>query len=184
MSIIASIPNHDNSPWYIKMENRAKFWNKYAIKKGFDIKGNYSAYIVDFVINGKINNNPIKIKGHRQLSNVSSGIIPKKGRFFEKLTINIISTRIQSKYYLYVKKKGLFAFLTGKSNKSVSIGKYEISYNSKEVLDLLKVSKILESDNLVRLSITKSGFKMKLFELPANDEKLNNLKRLWEQNYS
>ena len=100
MPITAKNPNHDNSIWYTKMENKANIWSKYALEKGFEINGNYDAYGVEFIITGKINDNQIVIKGRRLLTTVPTIVIPANGKFFEKLTVHLNSSLIQRKYFL------------------------------------------------------------------------------------
>lgn len=166
MPILPSETNDDNSPWYKIMEEKAEVWNEFAQNNGFNIEGNYNAYLVSFKAEHQSKN--IKIEGNRQLRKTSSDVFPSDGVF--QIVLKITSDKLinEERYHVKVTRSYFLNLFTSKLSRKVSFKDWYISYNDENTLFQLKLLKIFDSEKLRSLIIGENGIKITLLEFPSN----------------
>ena len=120
----------------------------------------------------------LQVEGHRQLSTVTTNVIPVPGQISEALTITVASSGITSDKWLNIKRKkgwNPFALFGQKLEQQTMEQGFAIQYNSSTILQLIRESGILMFEELRKVSLNAKGFELKMFELPGE---IQNIQRM------
>lgn len=178
MSIVASLQNTDDSPWYKIMEEKGQAWNNFAKEIGAEIDGHYNADLLEFDITLFINGIEVSGWGLRNLTSVTTNFMPSNGAIVEELKLTFDKQNLNQTNSFSIKRNNfknmIFSYFSKYKNVKRT-EKYIIYYNSDFCYNELMSRNILGYNSLNKVELNAKGFALHLFYLPSEIESLRKI---------